>query len=293
MSIKETTERRSAADDVKRILYSKHGMNILSALLTLAFFLVPVLLLGMEFTLFMLVLMAVSGMLFGGLRIDPGNLQGVVPVSAGSNPDLQHIIDGLSRRAGLERSPDLYMSNSPIANAAAVETTRGPGIIVSSSLFSSLPREEIEAVLAHEFMHIKNRDLLLLNLLARFRMIYTRIPSMLGLLILFAPLLLFFLPLLSALLILSIGGFAAVILERAVMRLREYGADYGAVKISTNPRALASALNRLDWMQQRMSWSMFGGRTPESGGGAALERLLRSHPETSKRVEKIQSWLEG
>jgi heat shock protein HtpX len=261
-------------------------VNILTGVLTAAFFIIPAVLIGWGTVLFLgsIVLLG-SGLMFRS-SIDPERIAGVRRLSPYYHGTLQRINASLAERAELESIPELYVSEQNIANAAAVETSRGPAIIVTQRLLDSLSYDELEAVLAHEIHHIKHGDIRLLTLLSQFRALYSMVPKMILGLLFFAPLLLFFMPLTQGLMVMGISAVTAVIIERAIMRLREYAADYGAAQVIDDPLSLARALQRLESTPVYINWMGRPVAVPrqrlEDRGG--LSDLFRSHPRTESRI---------
>ncbi len=268
------------------IVYNRHSMNAATILLTGVFFALPALVLGLPSLLFLAALVLLGSGVLGASKVDPERIPGVHHLSPYYNGPLYAIVADLSARARLDRVPDVYISEQPSANAAAVETEEGPAIIVSNQLISSLTRPELEAVLAHEISHIKHGDIRLLTLLAHFRSVYTAVPRMILALLIFAPLLLFFIPITQSLLALGVTAVLAVLVERTIMRLREYGADYSAAQLIADPMSLTSALHKLESAPVYVNW--FGrqvavprSRISESRG---ISGLFKSHPPTTSRI---------
>jgi heat shock protein HtpX len=276
---------------MENLFYNRHTVNILTVLLTAVFFLVPAMVLGISTAvLFALLALISSGFLFSS-SVDPERIPGIRRLSPYYSGPLYRIVAELSERAGLETVPSLYISDQDIANAAAVETGRGPAVIVSNRLLDVLSYDELEGVLAHEISHIRNSDLRLLSMLGQFRAIYSAIPRLLLLLFLFSPLLFLFLPLAQGLIALGTTAVLAVVIERAIMRLREYAADYGAATLIDDPMSLARALERIENAPVYVSW--FGRQVavprnrlerPEGFGA-----LFRSHPRTRSRIRFLKN----
>lgn len=284
-----------------KYLYNRFTMNVLTIILTAAFFAIPLFALGSNGLVFMLGIFAVTTFFLFERNFDPAALPGVEPLSPYYNGPVYRITADLSQRAGLDRVPRIFIKREPIGNAAAVETSEGPALIVSQGLFELLNYEELEAVLAHEISHIKNRDLHLLTILSRFRMMISAIPQLMLAMLFFMPLLFLFLPLGTALFSLLFVSLGALLVERAIMRLREFGADYGAAELTHNPAALARALDRLD---HAPVYVMAFGRPVEVDRRRAelnqegiFAALFRSHPKTESRIRFLkglsQRWNTG
>lgn len=157
--------------------------------------------------------------------------------------EINHIVENLSKKAGVPK-PKVYIINEKIPNAFA--TGRGPGssaLAVTSGLVQRLNKDEIEAVLAHEIAHIKNRDVLVSTMAATIAGAISYLAQLAwfgafsrddrgsGSLILL-PLLL-------------LAPIAAMMIHLAISRGREFGADYTGALISKKPLSLASALEKI------------------------------------------------
>lgn len=218
------------------------------------------------------------------------------PVSEEQVPTLHKIVRNLSDRAGLPM-PDVYVVPTQAANAFA--TGRDPehaAVAVTEGLLNLLPEEEIEGVLAHELSHINNRDTLTQAVTATIAgaisfLAHTasyslwafggsrnnqRGPNPLGLI--FAVVL---------------APIAATVIQMGISRTREFAADAGAAQLTKNPRALASALQRLESNAQK--FSMPGNPAFEplliANGFAKnfMSSLFSTHPSTEARVEKLMA----
>ena len=159
-------------------------------------------------------------------------------VDARSAPQFHGIIQSLATRAGLPM-PRVYLIDSPHPNAFA--TGRDPqhaAVAATTGLLGLLDRDEVAAVMAHELAHVKNRDTLIMTMTA----------TIAGAISMLANFGMFFRGgdgrgnILALLLAVIVAPFAAMIVQLAISRTREYGADRGGAAISGNPRALASAL---------------------------------------------------
>ena len=167
-------------------------------------------------------------------------MHGAKEVDAASAPQLHGIIRELARRGGLPM-PKVYLIDSPHPNAFA--TGRNPdnaAVAATTGLLGLLEREEVAAVMAHELAHVRNRDTLVMTMAA----------TIAGAISMLANFGLFFRGngnqnVIATLLAVLVAPFAAMILQLALSRSREYGADRGGALIHGNPRALASALAKL------------------------------------------------
>ena len=211
-------------------------------------------------------------------------------VDARSAPQLYGIIDGLARRAGLP-TPRVYLIDSPHPNAFA--TGRNPehaAVAATTGLLGLLDREEVAAVMAHELAHVKNRDTLIMTMTA----------TIAGAISMLANFGLFFRGgdgrgnILALLLSVIVAPFAAMIVQLAISRTREYGADRGGALISGNPRALASALGKLHAGAARVP-SPVAARNPAAAslylvpGLGRGDSLFSTHPATENRIAALEA----
>ncbi len=203
---------------------------------------------------------------------------------------LQPMLEKLSESAQLP-TPQIYVIPTDVANAFATGRTPScAAIAVTDGLLKLLNPEELEAVLAHEISHIKHRDTLT-------QMVATTIagavsilaqmlkqnptpskrhsgvnPMIMVMTIIFAP-------------------FTASIIKLAISRTREFAADAGAAGLTGNPRALASALQRLETNARKASFSGNPAFAPlfivNSFSGELLRDLFSTHPSTDARISAL------
>jgi heat shock protein HtpX len=211
--------------------------------------------------------------LFGGVRLSPHVA-----------PDLCALARALAARAGLPRSPELYLLPDRRLQAMATGTPERSAVAVTLGLLRALPPREVAAVLAHEIAHIRHRDTRVMRIAASAASL-TRTMAGLG-----AVLLLLSLPALLAgevlvhplaLLLLWFGPMAADLLALSVSRRREFLADAGAVELTGDPDGLAAALARLERLQGD-DWERLAG-----GNGPRWLRLFRTHPTIAERIGRL------
>lgn len=209
-------------------------------------------------------------------------------VSERDCPVLGGIVRDLATRAQLPM-PRVYIVDSPHPNAFA--TGRDPdhaAVAATTGLLGLLDREEVAAVLAHELGHVRNRDTLIMTMTA----------TIAGAISMLANFGYFFrggdrsgnpLAMLAAVLV---APFAAMIVQLAISRTREYGADRAGAEISGNPRALASALRKLDAVASRVP-SPVAMRNPAAASlyivpGGRRDGLFSTHPDTANRIAALE-----
>jgi heat shock protein HtpX len=210
-------------------------------------------------------------------------------VDARSAPLLYGLIQGLADRAGLPM-PRVYLIDSPHPNAFA--TGRDPdhaAVAATTGLLGLLSREEVAAVMAHELAHVRNRDTLIMTMAA----------TIAGAISMIANFGLFFRGgdrggnILALLLAVIVAPFAAMIVQLAISRTREYGADRGGAEISGDPHALATALAKLHAAAARIP-SPVAARNPAAAalyivpGLGRVDSLFSTHPATESRIAALE-----
>ena len=215
-----------------------------------------------------------------------------VLVSEAQFPELYQIVKGLADRAGIPM-PRLYVSPSPQPNAFA--TGRNPNnaaVAVTQGILPILDRRELEGVLAHELSHVQNRDILISSVAATIGVVITWVahPA-------------FFVPMgdddhggnpIAALLMVILAPIAAMLIRMAISRSREFGADSSGARLSHDPRALASALRKIEAYSPGTPPATTNPSTAHLfisnpfRGGAGVAHLFSTHPSTAERVERLE-----
>jgi heat shock protein HtpX len=208
-------------------------------------------------------------------------------------PDLYAIVENLAMRAGL---PMPRVAIIPDNTPNAFATGRNPKhavVAVTNGIMGALGRPEIEGVLAHELGHVKHRDILIGSMsavLAQAIMALSRFAGM------FAgrgrggrsgnPIV--------ALVVMILAPIAAIMLQMAISRSREYLADEFAAKITGRPEHLASALRKISGQNERAPMQ---DAEPSSAhmmivsplSGQAFASLFSTHPPIQKRIERLDA----
>ncbi|HEY0112275.1 MAG TPA: M48 family metalloprotease [Allosphingosinicella sp.] len=209
-------------------------------------------------------------------------------VTAQDCPQLVGMVQRLASRAGLPM-PKVYLVDSPHPNAFA--TGRGPAhaaVAATTGLLAALDKEEVAAVMAHELGHVRNRDTLVMTMTA----------TIAGAISMLANFGFFFnngeranpLAMIGAI---FLAPFAAMLVQLAISRTREYGADRAGAEICGNPRALASALAKLHQGAARFP-SPVAMRNPAAASlyivpsGTGRDSLFSTHPDTANRIAALQ-----
>lgn len=211
-------------------------------------------------------------------------LYGAKPIVPQQAPVLWRTVNELSRRAGVP-APALYYLPSRVLNAFAVGTPNQAGIAVSDGLLRNLEYREMVGVLAHEISHVRNNDLWVMGLADLFSRA-TNVLSLIGifLVLLNLPLILFSEVSINwlAILLLVFAPTLSALAQLALSRTREFDADLGAVWLSGEVEGLASALIKIEQAQAGWIEHIFmpGRRMREPS-------LLRTHPDTDQRIERL------
>ena len=210
-----------------------------------------------------------------------------------SHPLFQ-MTERLTRRAGLPM-PKVYIIPDPSPNAFA--TGRNPqhaAVAATEGILQTLSESELEGVIAHELAHVKNRDILISSIAATIAAAIMMVARMAMYAGMFGggrddrdgqsnPIALF------AMMILA--PIAAMMIQMAISRSREFAADAGAATITGNPHALANALRKIDALAKRAPLDANPATAhmfiikPFSGGG--LMSLFSTHPPTEARVQAL------
>ena len=208
-------------------------------------------------------------------------------------PELYEMVDRLRQRANLPM-PKVYVIPSDQPNAFA--TGRNPAnsaVAVTNGIARLLSKDELEGVVAHELAHIQNRDILTSTIAAT-------LASAITLLARFA---LFFgdrnRNIFASLAMLILAPIAAMLIQMAISRAREYVADRDGGIICGNPAALASALNRLQTgiaarpMDANPSTAHMFILNPFAGAMSGMRSLFSTHPPTEERIRRLQEQAAG
>lgn len=222
------------------------------------------------------------------------SMQGAKSVSATGAPELHRMVEGLSRNAGIP-TPKIYIIETEQPNAFA--TGRNPdnaAVAVSRGLLNHLDGREVAAVVAHELAHIRNRDTLTMTITA----------TLAGAISMLAQFGLFFgggnsrdnpLGLVGTLLMVFLAPVAAMLVQMAVSRTREYEADKDGAEIARDPMALASALTKISQLARR-TVNVPAERNPAMAhlyifnplSGARMDNLFSTHPNVENRIAQLQ-----
>lgn len=224
-------------------------------------------------------------------------MYGAQQVTRNDSPQLYDMVEKLSSRAELPM-PKVYIMNNPAPNAFA--TGRNPqngAVAVTSGIMSLLNKDELEGVIAHELAHIKNRDILVGTVAATIAGTITYLAHFAG----------FFggrsdddegTNPIVAILMMILAPIAAMLIQMAISRSREYMADEGGAQISGKPLALAGALNKLQFGNQRIPMQNAGQSSAHMFivnplSGKSFVKLFSTHPPIEERVSRLQEIASG
>jgi heat shock protein HtpX len=215
-------------------------------------------------------------------------------------PQLYNSIENLTMKAEMPM-PRVYVMENSTPNAFA--TGRNPqhsAVAVTTGILNILNRDELEGVISHELTHVKNRDILIGTIAATLVGTITFIARMAGWAAMFSGGRnerdrgnVF-----SDLALIIIAPIAALLIQMAISRSREYMADEGGAQISGNPLALASALNKLQHGNEVIPMANAGTSSAHMFivnplSGKSLMKLFSTHPPIEERIERLQEIAAG
>jgi heat shock protein HtpX len=216
------------------------------------------------------------------------------PVDRASAPELYEMAERLAQRAQIPM-PRLYYSPQPAPNAFATGRNPAHGVVcVTEGLMAMLSPRELEGVLGHEISHIKHRDILISTVAAVIAGALSQLAwsmmwfggggnrnrdgegnALLGLLVLI------------------LAPIAAMLIQMAISRSREYAADASGAQLAGGPEGLISALQKLEAGNRRVPMQVNPSEShmfivkPMIPGAGAMSDLFRTHPSTESRIAKL------
>ena len=230
------------------------------------------------------------------------SMYGAREVTEAESPQFFGMVRQLALQAGLPM-PKVYLIESETPNAFA--TGRNPehaAVAATTGIMRILTREELMGVMAHELTHVRNRDILIGSIAATIAGAITYMAHMaqwaaifgggrdrdeeggggvFGLIVMAI-----------------VAPLAAMLIQMAISRSREYGADKGGAEISGNPLYLANALKKLEMANQQIPMMQATEATahmfivnPLTGGG--LRSLFSTHPPLQERVRRLEAMAHG
>jgi heat shock protein HtpX len=222
------------------------------------------------------------------------SMHGAQEVDERSVPDLYRMVRDLSERAGLPM-PRVYLMDNPQPNAFA--TGRNPqhaAVAVTTGLLQRLSREEVAGVVAHELAHIKNHDTLTMTITA----------TIAGAISMLAQFGMFFsgnrennngMGIVGTMALVILAPLAAMIVQMAISRTREYAADRMGAQIAGEPGWLASALGKIADAAHAIP-NEEAERNPATAhmfivnplSGQRMDNLFSTHPAVENRIAALQ-----
>jgi len=214
-------------------------------------------------------------------------------VTRDEEPKLYAMIESLAMRAGL---PMPRVAIVPDSTPNAFATGRNPKhavVAVTQGIMSTLTPQELEGVLGHELGHVKHRDILIgcfSGALAQAIMFVSRMAMFIS-------------PRdrsgrsaspIAGILVMVLAPLAAMLLQMAISRSREYMADDFSAKLTSQPRLLASALEKISGLNRRSPMRAAEPATAHMMivnplSGASLASLFSTHPPIEKRIERLKN----
>lgn len=223
-------------------------------------------------------------------------MYGAKQVSEAEAPELHRIVRNLARKAGISM-PKIYRIHTPTPNAFA--TGRNPehaAVAVTTGIEAILNSEELEGVLGHELAHVTHRDILISTIAATIAGAISYLTYMAQWALMFGggdrdrngnPL-----QMIGAIVSIIVAPLAAMLVQMAISRSREYHADEGGAQL-TNPLSLASALRKLEIGNRQVPMQANPGTAhlfivnPLRGSG--IVNLFSTHPPIQDRIARLES----
>ena len=217
-------------------------------------------------------------------------------VTEAEAPDLYGTVRRLAQKAEIPM-PRVYIIDQEQPNAFA--TGRNPGhaaVAVTTGIMRILSQEELQGVIGHELAHVKHRDILISTIAATIAGAVSFLAQMAQWAMIFggrrgdddeggSPI--------AAIIMMIVGPIAAMIIQMAISRSREYVADEGGARLAGNPRYLSGALRKLHTASQKIPMDANPATShmfivnPLSGGG--ILKLFSTHPPIEERIARLES----
>jgi len=227
-----------------------------------------------------------------------------VVITENDAPEFYRLVQSLAQRANM---PMPRVAISPAEQPNAFATGRGPNnavVCATQGLLRSMPADELEGVMAHELMHVRNRDILIGSVAAAVATAISAIAQMAYFAALFGgggrddddrpnPI--------AILLISMLAPISASLIQMAISRSREFEADRSAAELLGSGHSLARALERIESLASRTPMQVapaqaqayihnplaeFGQRR---GGGVNMSKLFSTHPSTDERIRRLMA----
>jgi heat shock protein HtpX len=218
------------------------------------------------------------------------------PIEPNSQPELYHMVERLAKNGGIP-TPRLYVMDNPQPNAFATGRSPDKGVVaLTTGIMSVLSKDELAGVIAHEMAHIKNRDTLTMTMTSTIAGAISSLANMAMFSNMFGgrsgenrpnPLIM--------IIVSMVAPMAAMLVQMAISRTREFEADRIGAEICGQPLALASALDKISNGAARID-NVVAEQNPASAHLfimnplhiGKLGGLFRTHPATEERIARLQ-----
>jgi len=224
-------------------------------------------------------------------------ISGARPVEHNQAPELYHIVENLCITAGL-KMPKIYIINDPAPNAFATGRNQDKAVVaITSGLLEKLNKTELEGVISHELSHIGNRDILL----------STIIVVLVGFIALVSDFFLRFsfwggrgndrdsragaIMMIFGIIFAILAPIAAILIQLAISRKREFLADASGALLTRYPEGLASALEKISLYQapmKRINRATSHLYISNPFGAKNISRLFITHPPIEERIKALR-----
>jgi heat shock protein HtpX len=219
------------------------------------------------------------------------------PVTMNEAPDLYRVVHNLATRAGMPM-PKLYVIPTDAANAFA--TGRNPehaAVAVTEGIMRLMTWDELEGVLAHELSHVRNHDILISSIAATLAGVIMMLANMVRWAAIFGG---FSRDereegggLIGLLMMSILAPLAAMVIQLAISRSREYQADASGAQLLHSGESLASALEKLEYASQRIPMEA----SPQTAhlfivnplSGRSFANLFSTHPPIDERIRRLRA----
>ena len=226
-------------------------------------------------------------------------MYGAREVAESDAPELFDIVRNLTMKAGLPM-PRVYMMESETPNAFA--TGRNPhhaAVAVTTGIMRLMSREELSGVIGHELTHVRNRDILISTIAATIAGAISYLSQMAYFAAIFGgrrdeerggnPI--------ALLIMMIVAPIAAMIIQLAISRSREYAADEGGARLTGNPLYLADALKKLEYYNRRVPMDVPNQAAQATAhmfivsplSGWSLLKLFSTHPPIEERIKRLEA----
>jgi len=224
-------------------------------------------------------------------------MYGAKPVTMNEAPDLYRVVHNLATRAGMPM-PKLYVIPTDAANAFATgRNAEHAAVAVTEGILRLMTWDELEGVLAHELSHVRNHDILISSIAATLAGVIMMLANMVRWAAIFGG---FSRDereegggLIGLLMMSILAPLAAMVIQLAISRSREYQADASGAQLLHSGESLASALEKLEYASQRIPMEA----SPQTAhlfivnplSGRSFANLFSTHPPIDERIRRLRA----